>query len=102
MSTYTVFVQEQQGADDVSFKEQEISSEFSQYDDAVDVAKALVDASLFSGYRSGMSARQLYQTYLLQGVDPMVVPVRCDAIFSASQYAKQRCAEICARFDLMH
>lgn len=56
-------------------------------------AKRIVDLCLADSYRSGMTADALYGEYISFGDDPYIVP---SGSFSAWDYAKARCAEICA------
>ncbi len=69
--------------------------EFETLEGALKAAQKIVDDYLLSAYTTGMSAEALYQSYTSFGEDPWIVgPV--DAKFSAWEYAKARCAVICA------
>ena len=71
--------------------------EFESSDIALSAAKALVDADLRSLYRSGITADELYSHYTSFGNDPYIIPEDQGCHFSAWNYAKQRCQEICER-----
>ena len=63
------------------------------------VCRGLVDKSLKEEYRSGISAKSLYDRYTSFGDDPSIVVLDGTddrAIFSAWNYAKKRCTVICA------
>jgi hypothetical protein len=71
------------------------AGEFETFDEAVVVARKIVDKWLASAHKPGMTASQLYRSYIIAGEDPFIV---CDppvCTFSAWEYAKQRCFEIC-------
>jgi len=57
---------------------------------------ALVDACLSRLYREGMDAEKLYAHYSDFGDDPFIVGPGASGHFSASKYAQERAAEICA------
>ena len=60
---------------------------------AVEAARRIVDEYLNSNLRPGMTAEQLYFSYTSFGEDPFIVG---DGVtFSAWDYAKQRCHELC-------
>lgn len=71
--------------------------QFETYEAALAAAQAIVDRSLAGEYRSGMTAKELYERYKDFGQDPFIKP-RADGpeVFSAWQYAEKRCKEICA------
>jgi hypothetical protein len=73
--------------------------EFASYDEALHAAKRIVDESLSSGYQPGMTAEQLYNGYSGFGEDSFIVAVapsrKVKPEFSAWEYAKARCKEIC-------
>jgi hypothetical protein len=59
-------------------------------------AKDIVDHFLKTEYKPGMTAEQLYAQYTSFGDDPYIVgPGLSGVPFSAWDYAKQRCREIC-------
>jgi hypothetical protein len=71
--------------------------EFESSDIALSAAKALVDADLSSLYRSGITADELYRHYTSFGNDPYIISEDQSCHFSAWNYAKERCQEICKR-----
>lgn len=71
--------------------------DFETLEAAIAAAKTLVDDWLASGYQPGMSADKLYQDYTLFGEDPFIVgPGLSGVPFSAWNYARERCAALCA------
>ena len=68
--------------------------EFDTAETALAEAKKLVDDYLDESHSPGMSAEALYGSYKMFGEDPFIVGG--DVAFSAWEYAKARCAEICA------
>ena len=72
--------------------------EFETVEAALAAARALVDDDLTSRYQPGMSAAELYQLYTSFGLDPFIVGDDAPACrFSAWDYARQRCQELCQR-----
>lgn len=71
--------------------------EFESFATALSAAKALVDAELKSVYRSGITADELYSQYTSFGNDPYIIPEDQSCHFSAWNYARERCQEICRR-----
>jgi hypothetical protein len=65
--------------------------EFDTEAEAIQAAKAIVDEFLESGYSSGVSAKELFDGYKMYGEDPWISGVK----FSAWDYARQRCEEMC-------
>jgi hypothetical protein len=66
--------------------------------DALAACRAIVDSSLQEGYRPGMSAEALYQSYVSFGDDPFIVVIGGqddEAKFSAWRYAEERARAIC-------
>ena len=61
---------------------------------AVKAAKRIVDEYLEEHYKPGMTAEELYSAYTSFGEDPWISPDE-DNSFSAWDYAKERCREIC-------
>ena len=61
---------------------------------AVTAAKAIVDQYLNSAHTPGMTADALLPSYRMFGEDPFIVGADVD--FSAWEYARARCREICA------
>ena len=67
-------------------------------EEALAVCRGLVDKSLKEEYRSGISAKSLYDRYTSFGDDPFIVVldgIDERATFSAWSYAKDRCRVIC-------
>jgi hypothetical protein len=69
--------------------------EFDTAAQAVAACKKIVDDFLTSSYQPGMSAAALYDGYTGFGEDPFIVGGDPPCKFSAWEYARQRCAEIC-------
>ena len=69
---------------------------YESFDAAVAVCKCMVDEYLIKTYKPGMSADDLFDYYTSFGEDPFVRPTPDGANrFSAWNYAKKRCSEIC-------
>ena len=62
---------------------------------AVAVCRRMVDDFLLVNYKSGMTAEHLWDIYTAFGDDPGVISLANDCHFSAWDYARQRCGEIC-------
>ena len=65
---------------------------------ALTVCRRIVDDWLQEGRRPGMSAQDLYDAYVMYGVDPFIVVedgTDESAKFSAWDYAKERSHELC-------
>jgi hypothetical protein len=63
---------------------------------ALEAAKGVVDAFLASEFKPGMSAEQLYKLYMTFGDDAFVIgPEQSVIKFSAWEYARERCEELC-------
>jgi hypothetical protein len=69
--------------------------EYDTYDEAVKVCKEIVDGELLHVYKKGISAAELYYSYTSFGEDPFIRPSAQGQRFSAWEYARQRCGEIC-------
>jgi hypothetical protein len=63
---------------------------------AITACKKIVDEFLVQNYSVGMTTEYLYQIYTMFGEDPFIISETPKSLFSAWNYAKQRCAEICA------
>ena len=75
------------------------AGEFSTLDAAIEAAKKIVDEYLLSAYKKGMTAQELCASYASFGEDPFIMktPIHEDGIlFSARDYARLRCDEICS------
>jgi hypothetical protein len=69
---------------------------FASLDEARSAAQALVDAYLLSAHQPGMTAQALFKSYTAFGEDPFIVaPDQEGVAFSAWEYAKRRCDDIC-------
>lgn len=76
--------------------------EFPTLEAAVDAARQVVDEYLRSAFQSGISADELHASYLMFGEDPFIVstdPAVSSVLFSARDYARLRCEEICRAPD---
>jgi hypothetical protein len=75
------------------------AGEFDSAEEAVAKCRLMVDEDLAHLHKPGMTADQLYASYTSFGDDPFVVsPQGAGPVeFSAWDYAKQRCAEICGQ-----
>jgi|GEM_PF-2528318 len=71
---------------------------FATAEEAIEACKRIVLESVRSNLKSGMTADELYGRYKSFGDDPFVVAsAGGDVKFSAWEYAKQLCAEICSK-----
>jgi len=70
--------------------------EFATWAEAVAAARQIVDRCLAEDYRPGVTPAALYARYVSFGDDPYIVPQPDGERFSAWDYAKQRCNELCA------
>lgn len=70
---------------------------FATADDAIRCLQDVVDGFLKEEYRPGMTADKLYDKYMTFGEDPWIKSPEGmpPVVFSAWDYAKRRCAEIC-------
>lgn len=70
--------------------------DFETFEEALAACRGIVNRSLEEYYKDGMSAGELYQNYTGFGDDPFIVAeIEPPFRFSAWDYAKQRCREIC-------
>lgn len=70
---------------------------FDSAEKAVAYCKSVVDQYLADQYQPGMTAEALYGKYTLLGDDPFILSINSESVkFSAWDYARQRCTEICA------
>lgn len=69
--------------------------DFAIYEEALNVCKAIVDEFLQANYKPGVTAEQLYKNYVGFGEDPFIVGEPSPFPFSAWDYAKKRCSQIC-------
>ena len=71
---------------------------FATAEEAVEACKRIVKQSVRSNLKSGMTADELYDSYKMFGDDPFVVATIGETVkFSAWEYAKQLCTEICKK-----
>lgn len=69
---------------------------FKTFDAAIDACKRIVDGSLRDCHEPGMTADELYGRYKMFGEDPFIKTDDPSVeSFSAWDYAKARCSEIC-------
>lgn len=68
---------------------------FGSWPDAVAASRKIVDACLAEYVKPGITAQELYQYYVSFGDDPFITPVPEGESFSAWDYAKERCAQLC-------
>jgi hypothetical protein len=90
---FTVFV-----ADNFHYLDQDSTYKLGAYPtwaEAEAAARRLVDGCLEEGFRPGITPEVLYEGYVAFGDDPYIVPNPPGETFSAWDYAKQRCAEMC-------
>jgi len=63
---------------------------------AIEACIRIVDEYLDSAYQPGMDAGELWQSYSMFGEDPFVIaPAGATCKFSAWDYARERCKELC-------
>lgn len=95
--TYEVYVD-----DNFHYMDQSRRSAHGKYaslDEAIKVCQQIVDDYLLSEQTPGMSAEELYSSYREFGDDPFIIggtPNVRGVLFSAWDYAKHRCNELCA------
>jgi len=90
---YTVFVD-----DNFHMGDEEERYKLGDYDscqEAVDACKEIVDEFINKGYSEGMSFKELWEGYMMFGEDPFIQSDDPICKFSAWNYAKQRCIELC-------
>jgi hypothetical protein len=91
--SFKVFVDDNYHYQDESERYEQ--GEYESYEAAVAACKLIVDQYLAGAFKEGMNAAELYKSYVSFGEDPFVVPNPEGVLFSAWDYAKQRCLEIC-------
>jgi len=71
---------------------------FDTREEAIAECKSRVDAWLATAHEPGMQADQLWEQYICFGEDPWVLGGKHNdpVPFRAWNYARQRCAELCA------
>lgn len=75
--------------------ERYLGGEYDSCDRAIAECKRIVDAFLLDAYKPLMTARELMELYTLFGEDPFISSADLDCSFSAWDYARQCCAELC-------
>lgn len=68
---------------------------YETYEEALKECQRVIDDFLIESYKPAMTADELYNNYLNFGDEPYIRPGEKNSQFSASEYAKERCAEIC-------
>jgi hypothetical protein len=68
---------------------------FDSCEDAIAACKKIVDDFLLSSHKPPMIWEELWELYTAFGDDPFIVPYNADCSFSAWDYAKERCKELC-------
>ena len=90
---YRVLVDENSHYMDES--ERYLSGEYDSCETAVAACKRIVDDFLLGAYKPLMTARELMELYTSFGEDPFILSADADCSFSAWNYARQRCTELC-------
>jgi hypothetical protein len=90
---YTLYIDDNFHYMDTS--ERYAAGEYATVADAIRAAEAIVDDDLASFYKPGMMADTLYRYYTTFGADPFVVSEDDRRHFSAWNYARERCQQIC-------
>lgn len=62
---------------------------------ALAAAQQIVDDCLRDLYRNGLSSGELYDLYVSSGKDPFIITSDDSCKFSAWDYAKSRCQDVC-------
>ena len=71
--------------------------EFASYEEAEEACRRIVDEFLLDAYKPGMEAGALYSVYTMFGDDPFISTAARARTFSAWDYARMRCEEICTQ-----
>jgi len=71
-------------------------SEYATWEEAVAVARRIVDESLAEHYQPGINASELFSLYTSFGDDPFIVSPPQGERFSAWDYARHQCELLCA------
>jgi CRISPR/Cas system-associated protein Cas7 (RAMP superfamily) len=90
---YRVLVNENSHYMDES--ERHLAGEYERCEEAIEACRRIVDFFLAATHRPSMPVGELMKLYTLFGEDPFIVTPDPDCAFSAWDYARQRCAEIC-------
>ncbi len=70
--------------------------DFDTLEEAIVYCRKIVDDYLARAFKPDMSAEALYSSYTSFGEDPFIAGHDPRTTFSAWDYAKARCAELCA------
>jgi hypothetical protein len=92
-TSYTVFVD-----DNFHYMDEDERyklGEFATYEDAVVACEQIVDEYVLADLEPGMTARELYRRYISFGEDPWISNPGEHPHFSAWDYARARCKELC-------
>lgn len=84
--------------DNFHYQDEDERYKLGEFDDlaaAISACQRVVDGYLTEAYEPGMSAADLHRSYTSFGEDPYIVGADQPVPFSAWDYAKQRCQEIC-------
>jgi len=77
--------------------------EFADAGVAIANCRRIVDEYLDSAYKPGMSASELWDSYVSFGEDPFILSVDAAQVrFSAWEYAKDRCRALCPAYNPSH
>jgi hypothetical protein len=71
---------------------------FASYDEALAMAKGIVEEFLQQYCQPGMTSKELYEGYVGFGEDPFIIPA-AEPRFSAWDYARARCLVLCRDED---
>jgi len=85
--------------DNFHYRDESERYEHGQFDtceSAIAACRRIVDEFLIDTYKAGMTPGELWQLYMGFGDDPFIVTTGPRCAFSAWDYARQRCDELCA------
>ncbi len=92
-NSYQVFI-----ADNFHYRDETENyklGDFDSFEEAVNICRKIVDDFLQRNLKDGATADELYQNYINFGEDPFIVGEAAPYKFSAWDYAKERCSQIC-------
>ena len=92
---YTVRIEENSHYADESARR--TLGEFVDAEVAVCAARKVIDEDLNSLYSPGMTTHELYRHYVSFGHDAYIISDDQDCRFSARDYARERCPQICSQ-----
>lgn len=92
-NTYQVFVDD--NFHHMDEEERYKHGDFQTFEEALTACRSIVDEYLQSNYKEGITADELYQNYTMFGEDPFILGENIPFHFSAWDYAKEKCSEIC-------